>query len=75
MIQITYKEKKKKKKKKIEGTKKESDIFLFGIIQGKGEDAQKIDNLSDVYIDGGEEMSYTEPLEDKNNIEKKNNVE
>ena len=35
----------------------------------------KIDNLSDVYIDGGEEMSYTEPLEDKNNIEKKNNVE
>ena len=71
-----YKEKKKKKKKKkIENTKKESDIFLFGIIQGKGEDAQKIDNLSDVYIDGGEEMSYTEPLEDKNNIEKKNNVE
>ena len=71
-----YKEKKKKKKKKIiENSKKETDNFLFGIIQGNGEDAQKIDNLSDVYIDGGEEMSYTEPLEDKKNIEKKNNIE
>ena len=66
-----YKEKKKKKKKKnkIEENKnkKESDIFLFGVIEGIGEDAKKKDNLSDVYIDGGEEMSYIEENEDKNN--------
>ena len=66
-----YKEKKKKKKKKIKieenKNKKESDIFLFGVIEGIGEDAKKKDNLSDVYIDGGEEMSYIEQTEDKNN--------
>ena len=66
-----YKEKKKKKKKKnkIEENKnkKESDIFLFGVIEGIGEDAKKKDNLSDVYIDGGEEMSYIEQNEDEKN--------